>query len=52
MTGSGVYGFEANEKFKMNGKQVRILQEVVVDDLKALKRQKSREVALICVANS
>jgi hypothetical protein len=47
MNGLCLFGFECNDKIMKNGKQLRILKEAVVDQFKTIKRQESREEALL-----
>jgi hypothetical protein len=47
MNGLCLFGFERNDKIMKDGKQLRILKDVVVDQLKATKRQESHKEALI-----
>lgn len=47
MNGLCLFGFERNDKIMKNGKQLRILKEVVVDRLKAMNRKENRKEALI-----
>ena len=47
MNGLCLFGCERNDKIVKNGKQLRILKDVVVDKLKATKRQEGREETLI-----
>ena len=46
MNGLCIFGLERNDKIMKNGKQLRIVKEVAVDQLRAMKRQERREESL------